>query len=160
MYSTVNAHNDIGVWYCLVMPDFMTPWTVACQAPLSMEFFRHKSMLPFPIGLNLKWLSLFYVCFITMYAYLVIYLKKAQKSSYTFKIKNTLLIMLLSLGMTSMYLYSHLPFLHFRVFQICSTSSHQRSFPHIMLPVSGALQPALSWPDLAEFLARGCSAGG
>ena len=28
----------------------MTPWTVACQAPLSMEFFRqeYRSGLPFP----------------------------------------------------------------------------------------------------------------
>ena len=28
----------------------MTPWTVACQAPLSMEFFRqeYSSVLPFP----------------------------------------------------------------------------------------------------------------
>ena len=29
---------------------FVTPWTVACQAPLSMEFYRqeHWSGLPFP----------------------------------------------------------------------------------------------------------------
>ena len=29
---------------------FVTPWTTACQAPLSMEFFRQKywSKLPFP----------------------------------------------------------------------------------------------------------------
>ena len=29
---------------------FMTPWTIACQAPLSMEFFRQEywSGLPFP----------------------------------------------------------------------------------------------------------------
>ena len=58
------------------MSDFVTPWTVSCQAPLSMEFFRHKSVLPFPIGINLKWLSFCYVWFITMYVYLVIYLKK------------------------------------------------------------------------------------
>ena len=31
---------------------FATPWTMACQAPLSMEFFRQKycSGLPFPKG--------------------------------------------------------------------------------------------------------------
>ena len=30
---------------------FATPWTVACQAPLSMEFFRREywSGLPFPL---------------------------------------------------------------------------------------------------------------
>ena len=29
---------------------FVTPWTVACQGPLSMEFFRQEywSSLPFP----------------------------------------------------------------------------------------------------------------
>ena len=33
-----------------VMPDSVTQWTVACQAPLSMEFFRQEfwSGLPFP----------------------------------------------------------------------------------------------------------------
>ena len=33
-----------------VMSDTATPWTVACQAPLSMEFSRqeHWSRLPFP----------------------------------------------------------------------------------------------------------------
>ena len=25
-----------------VMPDSVTPWTAACQAPLSMEFSRHS----------------------------------------------------------------------------------------------------------------------
>jgi len=25
-----------------VMSDFATPWTVACQAPLSVEFSRHE----------------------------------------------------------------------------------------------------------------------
>ena len=31
-------------------PTLMTPWTVACQAPLSMGFFRQEywSGLPFP----------------------------------------------------------------------------------------------------------------
>ena len=36
---------------CSVLPDsFATPWTVAHQAPLSMEFFRQEywSGLPFP----------------------------------------------------------------------------------------------------------------
>ena len=38
---------------CLVMSNFFaTPWTVACQAPLSMEFFRQKYwgrlLCPFP----------------------------------------------------------------------------------------------------------------
>ena len=35
---------------CLVMSDFVTPWTVARQAPLSVEFSRqeHWSGLPFP----------------------------------------------------------------------------------------------------------------
>ena len=36
---------------CSVMSDsFATPWTIACQAPPSMEFSRHKSWngLPFP----------------------------------------------------------------------------------------------------------------
>ena len=33
---------------------FATSWTVACQAPLSMEFFRQKywTMLPFPTGIE------------------------------------------------------------------------------------------------------------
>ena len=26
--------------HCSVMSDFVTPWTVACQSPLSKEFFR------------------------------------------------------------------------------------------------------------------------
>ena len=35
---------------CSVMSHSATPWTVACQAPLSMEFSRHEywSGLPFP----------------------------------------------------------------------------------------------------------------
>ena len=33
-----------------VVSDSVTPWTVACQAPLSVEFFRQEywSGLPFP----------------------------------------------------------------------------------------------------------------
>ena len=35
---------------CLIMSDSATPWTVACQAPLSMGFPRQEywSELPFP----------------------------------------------------------------------------------------------------------------
>ena len=35
---------------CSVMSDSVTPWTVACQAPLSMGFSRQEywSELPFP----------------------------------------------------------------------------------------------------------------
>ena len=35
---------------CSVMSDSVTPWTVACQVPLSMEFFRQEYWdgLPFP----------------------------------------------------------------------------------------------------------------
>ena len=38
---------------------FATPWTVACQAPLSMEFSRHEywSRLPFPSP------TMMYICF-------------------------------------------------------------------------------------------------
>ena len=50
-----------------VVSDFVTPWTAACQAPLSMGFFRQEywSGLPFPSpgffptqGLNLSLLRL------------------------------------------------------------------------------------------------------
>ena len=35
---------------CSVLSDSVTPWTVACQAPLSMGFSRqeYRSELPFP----------------------------------------------------------------------------------------------------------------
>ena len=35
---------------CLVMSNSVTPWTVACQAPLSMKFSRQEYWggLPFP----------------------------------------------------------------------------------------------------------------
>ena len=35
---------------CTVMSDFVTLWTIACQAPLSMEFSRQEYWigLPFP----------------------------------------------------------------------------------------------------------------
>ena len=37
--------------FCLVL-FFATPWSIACQAPLSMGFFRqeHWSRLPFPLS--------------------------------------------------------------------------------------------------------------
>ena len=40
-----------------VMPDSTTPWTVACQAPLFMEFSRQDywSGLPFPSPLGVHW---------------------------------------------------------------------------------------------------------
>ena len=43
----------IVVVYCLVTKSYLTlvtPWIVACQAPLSMEFPRqeYQSKLPFP----------------------------------------------------------------------------------------------------------------
>ena len=40
---------------CSVMSDFVTPWTVARKAPLSMEFFRQEycSGLPFPSPENI-----------------------------------------------------------------------------------------------------------
>ena len=43
------------VCVCSVMPDSATPWTVACQTPLSLEFSRqeHWSGLPFPAPENL-----------------------------------------------------------------------------------------------------------
>ena len=36
-------------------PTFVTPWIVACQGPLSMEFFRQEywSGVPFPSGIFL-----------------------------------------------------------------------------------------------------------
>ena len=39
-----------GVCACLIVSDFVTPWTVAGQTPLSMEFSRQEywSGLPFP----------------------------------------------------------------------------------------------------------------
>ena len=43
--------NDINVSDShSVVPDFVTPWTIARQAPLSMEFFRegYWTGLPFP----------------------------------------------------------------------------------------------------------------
>ena len=46
--------NPLGqclcAWTCSVVSDFATPWTVARQVPLSMEFSRQESWsgLPFP----------------------------------------------------------------------------------------------------------------
>ena len=43
-----NQHN--GCLVAKLCPTLVIPWTVACQAPLSMEFFRQEywSWLPFP----------------------------------------------------------------------------------------------------------------
>ena len=42
--------NTISVKVTQLCPTLVTPWTVACQAPLSMEFPRQEywSGLPFP----------------------------------------------------------------------------------------------------------------
>lgn len=64
-----------------------------------------------------------------MLIYLLI-LKKPQWYSHTFRIQDTVLIMVLSPGTASMYFYSHLSSLHYRVSQICPATFHQRSFPH------------------------------
>ena len=43
----------VCVLHCV--PLFVTPWTITCQAPLSMEFFRqeYRSDLPFPTPVDL-----------------------------------------------------------------------------------------------------------
>ena len=43
-------HNSIVLCVCSVVSNPVTPWTVARQAPLSMEFSRQEywSGLPFP----------------------------------------------------------------------------------------------------------------
>ena len=49
--STAGFPYVVGVGVgCSVMSDSATPWTVACQAPLSMEFSGQEywSGLPFP----------------------------------------------------------------------------------------------------------------
>ena len=49
----------VGLRFCVCVLDrvrlFVTPWTVACEAPLSMGFPRHEywSGLPFPPPGNL-----------------------------------------------------------------------------------------------------------
>ena len=45
----LNAYNEY-VLHCSVVSLFVTPWTIACQAPLSMEFSRQEywSGLPIP----------------------------------------------------------------------------------------------------------------
>ena len=47
-YPSIIIDIDIEVTQSCQL--FVTPWTVACQAPLSMEFFRQEywSGLPFP----------------------------------------------------------------------------------------------------------------
>ena len=44
-------YSNTKLVLCLVMSDSATPWTVACQAPLSMGFFRQEywSGLPYPL---------------------------------------------------------------------------------------------------------------
>ena len=60
MWSVLKLQKDLPLCPCAcsesesvslsVMSDYVTPWTVALQAPLSMEFFRQDywSGLPFP----------------------------------------------------------------------------------------------------------------
>ena len=48
MFSKVKESESVS---CSAVSDsFVTPWTLACQAPLSMEFSRqeHRSGFPFP----------------------------------------------------------------------------------------------------------------
>ena len=47
-FNSILSNNSVYV--CSVMSDSVTPWTVACQAPLSMEFSRQEywSGLSFP----------------------------------------------------------------------------------------------------------------
>ena len=44
MTPEATASNMLFVWVlsCSVVSDSVTPWSVALQAPLSMEFFRHE----------------------------------------------------------------------------------------------------------------------
>ena len=46
----INFVKHVCVCVCSVMSDSAIPWTVACQAPLSIEFSRQEywSVLPFP----------------------------------------------------------------------------------------------------------------
>ena len=52
IYTHIYYKEYIYLWSvsCSVMSDSVTPWTVAHQAPLSMEFSRkqYRSGLPFP----------------------------------------------------------------------------------------------------------------
>ena len=60
MWSVLKLQKDLPLCPCAcsesesvslsVMSDYVTPWTVALQAPLSTEFFRQDywSGLPFP----------------------------------------------------------------------------------------------------------------
>ena len=49
-YTLTRLKNMNGIWSLSHVRLFVTPWTVACQAALSMEFSRQKnwSGLPFP----------------------------------------------------------------------------------------------------------------
>ena len=50
-------HKSESVSHLVIVPLFATPWTVAHQAPLSMEFSRqeYQSGLPFPSPRDLPW---------------------------------------------------------------------------------------------------------
>ena len=55
-----DSNEEDPTWVCVLESHshvqlFVTPWTVACQAPLSMEFSRqeHWSGLPFPTPAHL-----------------------------------------------------------------------------------------------------------
>ena len=52
--------GSVCVRMCSVMSDFATPWTVACQAPLSMGFSMQEywSGLPFPSPVDLPSLGI------------------------------------------------------------------------------------------------------
>ena len=50
IYANLTYIQEIGGLVAKSCPTLATPWAVACQVPLSMEFFRHEywSGLPFP----------------------------------------------------------------------------------------------------------------
>ena len=51
----VNTQKEVVERVCSAVPDSATLWTVACQAPLCVEFFRQEywNGLPFPTPGNL-----------------------------------------------------------------------------------------------------------
>ena len=54
-YFVTLQYRHIYVYVVSHVQLFATPWTLACQAPLPMEFFRQEywSGLPFPTPLHL-----------------------------------------------------------------------------------------------------------
>ena len=52
---TARARGRLLMCHCSVVSNFATPWTVACQTPLSMGFSRqeYRSGLPFPVPRDL-----------------------------------------------------------------------------------------------------------